>query len=235
MVHGLGAHSGRWDAMADFFLKNGMRSYAVDLPKLSRISDYYQEILRIRQTAAKENPDKPVFLVGESLGALASFLFMAKDPGLFNGLICISPAFAARKAIGPSEALRMIFPVFYNPSKLVSLPFDSSMCTRDKDYRKKMDADPREYRSAPVRLILDIFISQLKAKSVLKKIKKSVLFLVAGEDMIVAPEAAVSIFGRLGAKDKTLLEFPRMYHALSIDLEKEVVFEEILSWIESRI
>ena len=31
LVHGLGTHSGRWEAAADFFLKEGVASYAVEL------------------------------------------------------------------------------------------------------------------------------------------------------------------------------------------------------------
>lgn len=235
LVHGLGAHSERWQAMADFFLQKEISSYAIDLSGLRRIRDYHSQILRLRKIIAKENPGKQIFLVGESLGALASFLFAAKNPKLFNGLIFMSPAFASHKTIKPLEALKMISPIIYNADTQVKLPFDSSMCTRDKDLRKKMDSDPREYRSVSVRLVLDIFLAQKSARAVLKKIKGSVLFLVAGEDMIVDSDASREIFAALGAKDKTLLEFPMMYHALSIDLDKEVVFEEILSWVENRI
>jgi alpha-beta hydrolase superfamily lysophospholipase len=48
LVHGLGTHSGRWEAMAGFFLDKGVSSYAVNIPKLSRMSDYYNQILSLR-------------------------------------------------------------------------------------------------------------------------------------------------------------------------------------------
>ena len=31
LVHGFGSHSGRWKFLADFFLKNGFSSYAIEL------------------------------------------------------------------------------------------------------------------------------------------------------------------------------------------------------------
>jgi len=235
LVHGLGAHSERWAAMADFFLGRNISSYALDLPNLNSVSNFYGEILRVREIAAKDNPCKSLFLVGESLGALASFLFIAEHPELFSGLICISPAFASRKKIGFLEGVKMIAPVLYDPARKVKLPFDSSMCTRDTDYREKMDNDPLEYRSISSALVLGILVAQARARSVLKKIKLGVLFLLSGEDRVVDTGVSKKIFDDLPAKDKTLREFPGMYHALSIESGKEAVFEELSKWVEERL
>jgi alpha-beta hydrolase superfamily lysophospholipase len=235
LVHGLGTYSERWEPMANFFLKCGVSSYAANLPRLKSVSDYYCAILRIRDLAEKDNPGKKIFLIGESLGALASFLFTAEHPELFAGLICVSPAFASRKAVGVLEAIKMVMTVFYNPSRQVDLPFDSSMCTRDSAVRDKLDKDPFEYRSVSVKLVFDILASQARAKVVSKKIKTSALFLVAGEDMIVDPGASKKIFESLETGDKTYLCFPEMYHSLSIELGKETVFEKLRVWVEERL
>ena len=235
LVHGLGTYSGRWEDMADFFLKDRISSYAVDLPNLHSVSSFYGEILRIYKIAVKDNPGKKIFLVGESLGGLASFLFAAEQPELFNGLVCISPAFASRNKLRFSEAINMLAPILYNPSKQVKLPFDSSMCTRDADYRKKMEGDPFEYRSISAALGLGILMAQIRAGSVSKKIKTGVFFLLSGEDMIVDTGISKKIFDGIPARDKTLREFPGMYHSLSIELGKEIVFEELLEWVKKRI
>ena len=229
LVHGLGTYSGRWDAMACFFLQKGIASYAIDLPKLNRVRSYYNNIICVREAAIKENPGKPIFLVGESLGALASFLLTARHPGLFNGLVCISPAFANRKTFGFLESLKMLV------VKKVTLPFDSSMCTRDAEYIKKLDSDPREYRSAPVRLIFDILAAQARVKGAIKKINIPVLFLVSGEDFIVDTGVSRNVFDGIPAIDKTFRDFPGMHHSLSIELGRETVFEELFKWVENRL
>lgn len=234
LVHGLGAHSERWENMAGFFLQRAISSYAIDLSEFNCVRCYYSEILRIREIVRKNNPGKKVFLVGESLGGLASFLFTAEHPGLFNGLVCISPAFVSRKTFKFYETIKMLAPIIYNPSKKVALPLDSSMCTRDMDYRKKLDSDPREYRSASVRLIFDILVAQARVKSRSKNMNTPVLFLVSGNDLIVDPGASKKVFDIIPAKDKTFLEFSGMYHALSIELGKEAVFEELFKWAEKR-
>jgi alpha-beta hydrolase superfamily lysophospholipase len=67
------------------------------------------------------------------------------------------------------------------------------------------------------------------------RIDSPALFLIAGHDLLVYPEASVKVFGRLKCKDKTLIDYPGMYHALSIELGKEKVFQDIWSWIDKRI
>ncbi len=245
LVHGVGTHSGRWEAMADFFQKKGISSYAIELRDLKAtdktgdrrdsFGSYYSKILHLYDIAAKENPKKNIFLVGESLGAVVSFLLCVARPGLFRGLICISPAFATRNKLSPLDCIRMLTPLFYDPEKLFFLPFDSSMCTRDNDYRKKLDQDPYEYRSVSSRMIFDILLAQIRAKKVKNKMSTPALFLIAGEDKIVDAAQARAIFKGLAVKDKALVEFPGMYHSLSIDLGKEAVFEEILKWAEKKI
>lgn len=242
LVHGLGAHAGRWEAAGDFFAKKGFASYAIELrsfssPDYSKESfrNFYTRILRLYNIAARETSGKKIFLAGESMGALISFLLTIENPGLFGGLICIAPAFANIYKPLPVDLVRILAPLLYGPQKQFKLPFDSSLCTRDINYQNKMNVDPREYRSASSKIILDIFLAQVRAGIVKKRLKTPALFLIAGEDRIVDARAAKKVFKGLTVQDKTIVEFPGMYHALSIDLGKEKVFEEMLRWAEERI
>lgn len=245
LVHGLGAHAGRWEATADFFLKKGISSYAVELrspgipdkagAKEDRFESFCGKIRALYDIAAKDNPAKKIFLAGESLGAIVSFLICIGYPGLFSGLICISPAFVPKRKITFSEYIRILTPLFYNPEKQFALPFDSSMCTRDLAYRNMIDRDAREYRSISTRFAFEIFLIQARAMAQKKKMATPTLFLVPEDDKIVDPRGARDVFARLVVKDKTLKSFPGMYHSLSIELGKEAVFEEMLKWVEKRL
>jgi acylglycerol lipase len=133
------------------------------------------------------------------------------------------------------EAVRIVSALIYNPAKKIDLPFDTSMCTRDIGYREKLNNDPLEYRTVSARFAVDILAAQIKAAAASKDIKDNVLFLVSGEDLIVDPAVSRRIFDGLGSGDKTFLEFSGMYHALSIDLGKEDVFEELFNWAQNRL
>lgn len=245
LVHGLGTYSGRWEEAAEFFLKNGISSYAIDLENPNQPDDpgrkdgyiarYRKDILHLYNKAADDNPGKKIFIIGESMGGLISFLLAADHRALFEGLICISPAFANRIKVTPSDYLKIGLSFFYDSKAAIKIPFNSSMCTRDMKWRKKLDTDPNEYKSAPARFLLEIVLAQFGAGILKGKLQSPVLFLIAGEDKIADSSAAKKIFNSLSVKDKQLVEFPGMYHALSIDLGRDKVFEEILRWAGKRL
>lgn len=241
LVHGLGAHAGRWEAAGDFFLKRGISSYAVELreaglPPSAGVGDFYGKILALRNIAIKDTGGQaPVFLIGESLGAVLSSLVCAGDPEIFKGLICIAPAFKARLKIPPADALKILAGYFFSPKKEFPLPFNSSMCTRDQDCKKIMDCDPAEYRATSAKMIFQILKEQARARRALVRITIPSLFLVAGNDLLIDPRSIKDAFKTLAAADKEIIEFPGMYHALSVDIGKEKVFETILKWTDGRM
>ncbi|MBL7071583.1 MAG: alpha/beta hydrolase [Candidatus Omnitrophica bacterium] len=245
LVHGLGAHTGRWIFLADFFLKRNISSYAIELRgfgetkglkgHIDSFKTYLNDIAGLREIIAKENKGKKIFLIGESVGGLISFLTASVLPDFFAGLISISPAFASKLKATPLAYFKTLAPLIYNPKKQFPIPFDSKMCTRDTEYQRTMNSDLREHRLATSRFIFELIKAQLSCNIFSKIVDVPVLFLLSGNDKLVIPEATRRVFNRLRAKDKKIIEYPRMYHALSIDLDKEKVFNDILDWVEKRI
>jgi alpha-beta hydrolase superfamily lysophospholipase len=244
LVHGLGAHGGRWQDFADFFSKNGFSSYALELEGFGRTNTlkghvssfkiYFEDIDKLCRIIAAENKGKKIFLLGESMGGLICFLRAAKKAKNFAGLICISPAFSGRINFRPADYAGIVMSLFYNPKKQFCLPFDSAMITRDALCGKKIDEDPKECRLATSRLLFEIITGQFVARFLKKKIKLPVLFLLAGCDKLTDPAAAEKIFKALASGDKALRRYPEGYHALSVDAGREKVFEDILKWTEKR-
>jgi alpha-beta hydrolase superfamily lysophospholipase len=137
--------------------------------------------------------------------------------------------------VAPLDYVRKLLPLFYNPKKQFNIPFDSRMCTRDVDYQKVLDSDPKEHRLATSKFIFELFMAQLRANILKNKASGPVLFLLSGEDKLVDPQVSKRIFEGMKSEDKTIIEYPEMYHALSIDLGREKVFKDILDWAQKRI
>jgi len=244
LVHGLGGHSARWDYLANFLVHHKYSSYAIELMgfgetkgvsgHIDSFNNYFQDLKELYKSIKQECPNKKIFILGESLGGLITFLLAAKEPDLFAGQILISPAFKNAMAFPFSSYLQFIPSLFYNHQKPVEMPFTAEMCTRDVNYQQKMDADKRELRVASTRMLLNIMFGQLKAKKAAKNMTIPSLFLLSGKDYLVDPKESQKVFQALAAKDKELLEYPDMLHALSIDLERERVFEDILGWLSKR-
>jgi alpha-beta hydrolase superfamily lysophospholipase len=243
LVHGLGAHSARWEFLAEFFLFHNVSSYAIELKGCGEASGprghvdsfdiYYNDIRSLRDIIVRENSGKKIFIVGESLGGLISYIVALKDPDLFSGLVALSPAFSSRFKLSVLDGIKIFSPLLYNPKKQHKMPFTSEMCTRDTTYETVMDADHREHRLATSKFVLNLLIAQASAKFLKDKEDMRILFLLSGDDQIADPEASKRIFERLTASNKKIIQYPDMRHSLSIELGKEKVAGDILEWVST--
>ena len=243
LVHGMGAHTARWNFLADFFTPKGFSLYALELKGFGATPDrpqghidsfatYHNDIKQLQQFAAAANPGLKIFLLSESMGSLISYTLVADNPGLFAGNIMISPAFANGMKFSLRAYLDTFTSLLYNPEKQQLMPFTAAMCTRDLDYQKKMNADPREIRVATAKLLLNILLEQIRAKSLTPR--TPTLFLISGKDYLVDESAGRKLFAKIKLADKKLIEYPEMLHALSIDLGRENVFTDIWEWLQGR-
>jgi alpha-beta hydrolase superfamily lysophospholipase len=245
LVHGLGGHSGRWGFLADFLLENNISSYSIELAgfgqtetlkgHIESFRDYFRDIRNLRDIIAKEHSGENIFILGESLGGLLAFLLVAAQPGLFKGLVCVSPAFKSTLRFSIVTQMEFIFSLLGNPRRQFTVPFSNYMCTRDTKYQSRMDSDEREHRFATAKLLFNTLIGQIRAARIKKRLFLPILFLISGKDEIVDEAVSSKIFRSLRTKDKKLIRYPDMYHALTIDIGREKVFHDIRDWIEERI
>lgn len=244
LVHGLGGHSLRWQALAEFFQRNNISSYAIELRgfgetksapgHVDSFAAYLSDILHLRRIIGEEHPGAKIFLVGESMGSVIGLLAATRHPGFVDGLVCMSPSFADRLKFGILDYAKIFLPLLYNPAKPFHLPFTSQMATRDIDRQKALDSDEREHRYASSGLLFEFLMARWRVTAEKKKIAMPVLFLVSGADVISDPGASRKVFDGLGSPDKRFILYPEMYHALSIETGREKVFADMLEWINKR-
>jgi alpha-beta hydrolase superfamily lysophospholipase len=238
----MGAHTARWNFMADIFRQHKYSSYALELKGYGATPDrprghidsfdlYYRDILALKNIITSENPGKKVFILGESLGGLITF----KVANHFDGQILISPAFANGMKFSISSYLTLVANILVNPKKTLIVPFTSAMCTRDLDYQQVMNNNPDESREASIKMLLNTLFAQMQAKKVAKELKTPSLFLISGKDYLIDERVGRKLFQTLPLKDKTLIEYPEMLHALSIDLGREKVATDVIDWTQKRL
>jgi alpha-beta hydrolase superfamily lysophospholipase len=135
----------------------------------------------------------------------------------------------------PADYLKLLFSLLFAPQTPLNVPFTAAMCTRDEAYQQVMQASPLELRTASARLLFQSLMEQIRAPRQLNKITQPLLFLLAGRDFLVNPQASAKIFQHLPVAEKKLIHYPEMRHALSIDLERETVFQDAYTWLAARI
>lgn len=245
LVHGLGAHSGRWQALADFFTRQGFSCYSVELQgfgqtrglrgHIDSFETYFNDIRRLNEIIRSELPGRKIFLAGESFGGLLAFLLSFKSPELFSGLICLSPAFSIKLQVSFWDYTRVFLHLFLDQQKQFKLHLVGDMCTRDLKYQEQIDHDFREHRLVSAKFVLNYFQAERSARRISMPLRIPVLFLIPGQDTIVSSHISKVIFYRLLARDKTLIKYPEMFHALSVELGKEKVFADMLQWLNARL
>ena len=245
LIHGLGGHSNNWESMANFFSEHGISSYAIELKgfgnteghrgHIDSLNTYIKDVRRLYNIIKKEHRGRPVFVAGESMGGLIAFLLAIKKPGLFRGLVCMSPGFASRLKFSFMDYLKMISARLYNSKKQFVMPFTTEMCTRDPECRKIIDNDRLEHRFATPRLLHSILLGQLSSKLFKHKIRTDTLFLLPGNDMFVNSDASKKIFKGIKFEHKEIIEYPGMSHSLNMELGREKVFADLLRWMSKRI
>jgi alpha-beta hydrolase superfamily lysophospholipase len=246
LVHGLGAHSARWEFLAGHFASHGFACYGIELrgfggtPERPRghvasFKVWGRDILVLRDMIGRDFPGKKIFLMGESMGGLIAYDLAGRHPGLFAGLVVVSPAFKNGMKFPLSAYAKLALLLPFTPRLLIDLPFTSEMATRDAEYAAIMNADPNELRKASLKLLAGFLPVQARAPRLAGNYATPALFLLPGIDHLVDERANRKMFEKLTAADKTLIEYPGMFHALTIDLGREKVFEDILGWAEKRL
>jgi alpha-beta hydrolase superfamily lysophospholipase len=246
LVHGLGAHSGRWGFLAGDFAARGYTSYAIELRGFGRTPErprghvdsfkvWDRDILALGEAIGRDFPGKKVFLLGESMGGLIAYDLAGRHPGRFAGAVLIAPSFKNGMKFPPSAYAKLALGLPFKPKLLVDVPFTSEMATRDPDYAAVMNANPDELRVASLRLLAGFLPVQGRAGRLAKRFAVPSLFLIPGLDQLVDERAGRRLFRKMAAADRTLIEYPEMSHALSIDLGRERVFRDILDWADKRV
>lgn len=245
LIHGFGAHIGRWSFFSEFLLNRNISSYALVLRgfgqtkglrgDIDSFNTYFEDIRRLHDIIKKEHPGEKIFIAGESLGGLITFLSACLQPLFFEGVICISPAFKGKVKFSLLEYGRIFTSFLYNPVRQFILPLNPQMYTQDADFQKMIDEESLEHRFATSRFLINLLMAQIRVRFLMNKFNRPVLFLLSGSDEIVDVHSSRKIFSRLKVSDKTIIDYPCMSHALSIGEGKERVFEDIWNWVDKRL
>ncbi|MBX6394409.1 MAG: alpha/beta fold hydrolase [Alicyclobacillaceae bacterium] len=90
------------------------------------------------------------------------------------------------------------------------------------------------YDITPTRCVGDLLILVKRVKNLLPKIRIPTLVLQARRDRTVRPASAPYILSRLGSEDKELKWYENSGHILTVDRDREVVWQDVYEWLTAR-
>lgn len=243
LVHGLGEHAGRYDALArrlnDWgFLVRGYDHYghgdsdgargALSHP-LRLVADLADLAESARRRMA---PGLPLVLLGHSLGGLVAASAVARGSVRVDGLVLSSPALAT--ALSPVQKLLLAVVPRIAPNLAVANGLDPAFLSHDPAVVAAYRQDPRVHDRITGRLAR--FITDEGAQVLRQAAGWTVptLLLYAGADRLVDPAGSRAF---AAAAPPALVEahcFEDLYHEIFNELRAEPVLDRLRQWLDAR-
>lgn len=243
-LHGLGDHSGLYPSLAEHFPPRGIALYAFDMRGNGRSpgqraylngwheyrGDLHAFLARVREW----EPDLPLFVLGNSLGALVVLEYALHHPEGLNGIIAAAPPLGA---VGVAPLLMALGRVMSHiwPRLSLQVGMDLSGLARDPAVVETLVNDPLFHRQGTARLATEVTAAIARVQDQAAHLSVPLLILHGSDDRMVPPEGSRRFASRVRFPDVRLIEYPGAYHALFADLDREAVLGDVERWIEGHL
>ena len=244
IVHGHGGHSGIFTRMVEYLIERNYIVYSFDLRGSGRSpgqrgyinswAEFRADLKAFLNLVKIEEPDLPLFLIGQSMGGTIALDYVLREPNQLQGLILMSPALGLvgvppwKLSIG--KILSRILPHF-----ALDTGIDLSTGSRDPRMVAAFAQDPLRHSQGTARLATELLktIDWINAHAT--ELQVPLLILHGGADRVTLPESSRIFFERLTLADKERREYPGSYHELHNDLNYQEVLADMEDWINRHL
>lgn len=244
LVHGLKDHGGRYDHVGEWLARRGYAVYAPDLRGhgksdgerfyVDSFDEYVDDLDAFIGRIRRREPERPMFLLGHSMGgAVVSRFVLERGPDL-RGLILSAPALEPNENVSPvliwlSGAISFLFP--RAPVTKVDVKALSHLPEVIEAARK----DPlSNERPAPARTGYEILQAMRRIREKAREITLPVLLMHGTEDHLTNPHGSERFFELAGSEDKELKLYEGLYHEILNEQEWERVLGDMAEWLNAR-
>ena len=243
VVHGLAEHSGRYMNLVNHFVPKGYAVYAVDhighgrsegaRVFVERFTDFTDTIATFREMIRKRQKDKPVFLVGHSMGGLIGALYLVAHQGELAGAVLSGPAVKIPDTVPAITIfLGKILSVLAPKSRLIAPP-DAGAVSRDPEVVRAYENDPLVYRGKMTpRLGAELLKAMQRIGAEASRIGLPILILQGSADRLVDPAGARMLYDRVTSPDKRIIVYEGLYHEVFNEPEHDRVLSDVETWLK---
>ena len=190
---------------------------------------------------AQEHPREPMYLMGESMGALLAGLYAARygvgGEASISGVVLSVPVVALAREVPNSVRwmLRMLGKAFpkarLSPSLFVKGKAITPPITRDREYQDSLREKPHHISNFSLGFLVELGDMIDDSWTVASQLQVPTLVLAAGQDCYVRVDQIRSWFDEIAASDKTLNVYPDAYHLLWHDWDRDKVVSDLGKWL----
>ena len=236
LLHSLGEHSGRYEAMTARLKAAGYGVIRFDFRGHGRsdgprgdvqdFQDYLRDTDAAVERARKDFPDLPLFLLGHSMGALVAASYAVEHPNKIDGEVTSCAALRLMPAL---EFLRGCSR--HRHGERGDERFSFVMPDRQAGASTAWSEDSPMLDSVTVRLAGAVWIQGADwFASHMKALTTPLLILHGKEDVLVPPEVSQWFYDGVSSPDRSLHVYPEQGHSLLVKDGR--VFDDIVQWLD---
>jgi len=244
IAHGIGEHSGRYMTIVNHFVPLGYCIYALDhrghgrspgkRGHIIRWEIFREDLNHFMQFVQTEQSDKPLFLMGHSLGGLMVLDYALHYPHGLNGVIASSPALAEP---GISPALILLSKIMSHiwPALTINTNLDVTAISHDPAVVEAYQNDPLVHDMGSARLGTEFNRCRTWTLEHSGEFSCPLLIYHGRSDRIVPYQGSVEFFESVNPADKELRLFDKGFHELHHDTDKEDLFFLLENWLHKHL
>jgi alpha-beta hydrolase superfamily lysophospholipase len=244
LVHGLGEHAGRYEALARVLVAQGFEVWAHDhrghgksdgprgvLPYTAALIDDTASVLRHLQAANKG--DLPYLVLGHSMGGLVAAALVARATERVDGLVLSSPALAL--ALPWPQQLLLAFMHRWAPDVTLSNGLHPERLSHDTAVVAAYANDPLVHSRVSARLIHGMLDHAPAVWAAAKDWRTPTLLMYAGDDALVNPQGSRRLANSVPPSVLQAQAFHGLHHEIFNESPALAapVWARLLNWLKA--
>ncbi len=240
LVHGLGEHSGRWEAPMAYLTTRGASVYTYDLRghgqsggnpgDVDQFSQFHDDIAEMAEATVAQS-GRPWVLYGHSLGGLqcAGYLIDNRSPQP-NIAVLSAPAMDADVPGALRAAAAVLGRV--TPGLRIANSIEGDQLSKDPAVGEKYFADPLVQTKPTARFGKCFFDEQSRLADLHDAIATPTLVIHGADDPLVPPSASAGLASSQGVERRL---YPTLRHELHNEVEGPEVMGDVSDWIDAKL
>jgi alpha-beta hydrolase superfamily lysophospholipase len=245
VVHGLGEHCGRYMNVVDHFVPLGYAVYGFDhvghgrsegeREVVERFSDYTETLAIYLEMVKAWQPDKPIFLLGHSMGGLIVPYYLLDHQDGLRGAVISAPFVKIGDNISQATILMARVLSALAP-RMGLVPLDASGISSDPQVVQAYVNDPLVFHGkTPARVGAEMLKAMLRVEGEAHGISLPFIVVQGSEDQLVDPGGAQMLLEKAGSADKTIRIYEGLHHEVFNEPERSRVLEDVEAWLAAHI
>lgn len=239
-VHGFNDYSRAFEDTGEWFLANGITTYAYDQRGFGGAPAFgawagteamVSDLISVADLARAAHPGVPLYVLGSSMGGAVTISAEATGALAADGIILAAPAVWGWSSMNILYKSTLWISAHTVPQWTLTGEGVGRMPSDNIEMLRAQWLDPFVIKETRIDTIYGLVSLMDRAYLSIEDVRVPTLYLYGAKDEIVPRGPTKEVVERF-ANNVTFTEYPDGWHMLLRDLQRETVWRDVLAWID---